>query len=362
MDSQSSQPQEPNSGVPVPPPINSLPSTPPVEPEPLNPPSPTPEEPAVSAPVSPIPDVLPLPTPAPSVAPLDSVPPTKPIEPVQTITPIQVVQPQAQNLNSSPAPPAPSGENASIANPKYWLTIVGFLVVEGALLLVDRKIAIIKLIPWIIWVSALVGMYIAITKLKSAGTDSLTKSDKYKMVLFMAIDPVIGQAAYYYSFKKSLPQNAKISLKIGWKVFLIELIPTFIIILVLAIVLAIPALQRNSWLNQNNTNFKSDVTKIDKDITDAGNAVTSQNTDSLQADCQNLIKDTKTTESLSAYPVKLTQAKLTAALQILNLGGTNCVSAVTQYNTTLLNLAGEQFENGIGQLNTVTKQIEVTSP
>jgi len=183
--------------------------------------------------------------------------PSYPNQPqVMTPQPPTGIPPSPQPAVQPPVPPTPqmpnqmpsyeSGEDAKISSPKYWLTVYGILALYTLLDVIDarQKIKIISLVVFIAWLVLLIFCYRNVSRVKASGQDVLTKEEKFKMVFFMSVDPVIAQAFFYYRLKKVLPQTAKTALKIGWKVFFLQIAPTIVGFLVLVVLIAIPSLQK----------------------------------------------------------------------------------------------------------------------
>jgi hypothetical protein len=291
------------------------------------------------------------------------------------------MNPDAQQPNYNPAPqvspaqpvvsaPQPSmqppissntgyepGENAKISSPKYWLTVYGIFALYILLEVANShlKIKIIGLVVLLAWLVVLILCYRNISKAKATGQDVLTKDEKYKMVVFMSVDPVIAQAFFYYRLKKSLPQTARVALKIGWKVFFLQLLPTIVgfLLLVIVILLAIPALQKNSWYNSNSSKFVSQVQTVSNDVNSAAQDVQSQNATQLQTDCQQLKTDVASLQQIPAYPVQSTASKISQGENALATGATDCLNGLSQQDTNLINQAGNNFVTGLDDLNSI---------
>ena len=294
------------------------------------------------------------------------------------------VQSSPQPSGQPPMPPAtPSynqpasseSENAKISSPKYWLTVYGILALYILLDVIDRKVKILGLAVLIAWLVVLVICYRNISKLKASGADNLTKEEKYKMVFFMSVDPVIAQAFFYYRLKKSLPQTARTALKIGWKVFFLQIVPTIVGFVILVILLAIPALQKSSWSTTNLSKYKtayssisSDYTNISTDFssisqTPAANFQSSSLGSLLtqtQTDCTQLQTDTSSLKSLPEYPVSATNTQLHSAATTLSQAASDCLTGLNQSSVSLLNQSASELLQGSKDLASANATIQAT--
>ncbi len=246
-----------------------------------------------------------------------------------------------------------SSENAKISSPKYWLTVLGILALYVLLEAAASKLAFISVLIFLAWLVVLVICYRFISRMKAAGQDTLTKQDKYKMVAFMSADPVIAQAFYYYRLKKSLPQTADTALKIGWKVFFLQLLPPIILFFVVGALTATPALQKNSWYNSESTLFVSRVQAIGYDVNNVTHDMQSQNATQLQVDCQQLKTDVTSLEQIPAYPVQSTAAKISQGETALATGATDCLNGLNQKSSSLIIQANNNFVTGLNDLDAI---------
>jgi hypothetical protein len=251
------------------------------------------------------------------------------------------------------------GENAKISSPKYWLTVYGVFVLYILLEVANAhlKVKIIGIMVLLAWLVVLILCFRNISKVKAAGQDVLTKEEKYKMVFFLSVDPVIAQAFFYYRLKKSLPQTARTALKIGWKVFLLQLLPSIVGFLLLVILFATPALQKNSWYNSNSSKFVSQVQMVSDDVNSVAQDVQNQNVTQLQTDCQQLKIDVARLQQIPAYPVQSIASKISQGENALATGATNCLNGINQQDTNLINQAGSNFVVGLDDLNSVHSDV-----
>jgi uncharacterized membrane protein YhaH (DUF805 family) len=291
-------------------------------------------------------------------------------------------QPNAQHLPPTEAPSynqpisSETGENARISSPKYWLTVYGIFALYVLLEIIDKKVKILSLVVLLAWLVVLIICYRTISKLKVSGTDSLTKEEKYKMVFFMSVDPVLAQAFFYYRFKKSLPQTARIALKIGWKVFFLQVIPAVVGFFVLVVFLATPALQKNSWGDTNVNQFRTVYANLSSDYTNISNdfaSITytpavgfqSFSPDSTllsqtQADCTKLQTDASSLKLLPEYPVSATNTQLHSAATTLSQAASNCLTGLSQNNVSLIDQSVSDLVQGKKDLGSVNTTIQVT--
>lgn len=116
--------------------------------------------------------------------------------------------------------------------PKYILIV---LVIAGVYSLLNYYTSGFTFLAWLVF---LIVTYTTVSKLKATKADQITSSDKLKAVCFMAIDPIIAQAFYYYRLRKVHPNAAKSYNKLGWKILGLEIV--FLIIAAIPYGFAMP--------------------------------------------------------------------------------------------------------------------------
>lgn len=187
------------------------------------------------------PQPQPAPTPAPqaptqqpalNVSPNEA--PPQPIAAQPMPAPQPAPQPAAQAQQPAPNPSMSStqqpvmpgaAEDTKVLKPKYLLIILGVSIVANIASLVP-----ILIVLYIIVVITAVSIYVGGLKSKSKSTPLVfNQEEKTKTVLFMALSPIISQAIYYYVLKKSSPDFAKSANSVGWKVFGLLIISSFIL-------------------------------------------------------------------------------------------------------------------------------------
>lgn len=266
-----------------------------------------------------------------------------------------------------------ASEDARISSPKYWLTVYAILVLIILLSLIDKKVKILSVVVFLGWLVVLVICYRNVSKLKASSTDSLTKEEKYKMVFFMSVDPVIAQAFFYYRLSKSLPKTAKIALKIGWKVFFLQIMAVIVVVLIIVVIFAIPALQKGSWSNTNLSQYKNTYSSIKSDYSGISNdfqaisstpAANFQSTSldpkllsQTQTDCAKLKTDALSLKSLPVYPVSTTNTQLKSAANKLSQSATDCLTGLSQSSVSLLNQSTSELLQGTNDLASANKTI-----
>lgn len=279
----------------------------------------------------------------------------QPMQPMQT--PTQPMQPPSANNTYE------TGEDAKVSSPKYLLIVYGVLAayilldVVKTLLNIPIIYIVISILVPLVWLIGVILGYRTITNLKSSGNDSLSKKDKKTMVLFMSIAPIATQAFYYYRLKKILPQTSRISLKIGWKVFLLQLIPSIFFFLLFAFLLVGSGVQKSAWYNNYSTKFTSQAQAISNDIGSIALDAQNQNSSALQNDCQTLRTDVSNLRQIPAYPVQSTASKISQGENYLSSGATDCLNGTSQQSTSLINQAASSFNIGLNDLNSVHKAV-----
>jgi hypothetical protein len=237
--------------------------------------------------------------------------------------------------------------NAKISYPKYWLMVVGVVVMYS---IVAKYLS--PMVTYIIYVVVLAITYRSITKLKKRGKDQLTGKDKARMVLFMAFEPVVGQALYYYRLKKQMPISASIALWIGWKVLLL-----FLVGIAIFIVMTVT----QSWNYRYNVSFQSNLDNISADLNSITKASDQSDGTKLLAGCQKLAVEVASTQKLPAYPDDQIQSKLSGALNKLSKGAIDCEKAVTAADPSLLKQSNGELKNGYSDLKSVVKLMKSDS-
>jgi hypothetical protein len=255
------------------------------------------------------------------------------------------------------------GENAKISHPRYWLTVLGIIAILTLLGFIGKQFKITAVTSWIsliIWLVTLTICYKTVTKLKTTGRDDLDKPNKYKMVLFMAVDPIIAQAFYYYRLRKNHSNLAKLVNKIGWKVLGLDILFLILFGLPLSFALSRTSQAQVNWLNQNESSLKTTWNSINSDMTNLNNAEHSNNTSAMTAACQQLKADAASILQLPTYPTDTAQQDFSGGATTMQQGATDCISAVGQNSGSLFTQAVQEINSGHSQ---VYKGIQlVTSP
>ncbi len=112
-----------------------------------------------------------------------------------------------------------------IVSPRYVLTIltvygVSYIIIpmESSAYNIPESIMKLTYIVIIVILS-----YVTAVR-SSIKPDYLTKNEKYKIICYMWILPVITTLIFYFKFKKLRPSVAKTTRTIGVKVFLVQII------------------------------------------------------------------------------------------------------------------------------------------
>ncbi len=228
--------------------------------------------------------------------------------------------------------------DAHLRHPKYWLTII---IVVACYAAVASYLS--TLLTYAIYVVMIVLTFRTISKLKKHGIDELTQFDKYKMVFFMAFEPIIGQALYYYRLRKTMPKAAGIALSIGWKVF-------GLILIGLAIYIFSTVIQ--SWEYRYGNTFQVNLDKVTSDL----NAITADAKEydsvSLIENCNKLETDVAAIKKSPPFPNESVQAQLSNALATLDKGAKNCAKAVRFEDPPLLQQSNTELNKGLEDLKT----------
>lgn len=245
---------------------------------------------------------------------------------------------QVNQVDGHPTNAAVASQPADgkILHPKYWLTVIAVVIVYAVIFSF-----LPSFVAYVVYILVIGLMYRTIVLLKKKQKDMLTAGDKYLMVAYMAIDPLVGQGLYYYLLKKSKPESAKIALSVGWKVF-----GLFLVGMCIYIFFAVT----QSWQYRHGVAFQASVDKITTDI----NAITADSKayDSLGliANCTKLIDDTAATKKIPTFPVQTTQSSLSGALGLLGDAANDCVRAVRTEDPTLLKSSETNIQTGYDEL------------
>ena len=318
-------------------------------------------------------------TPAPlqPQAPLPPQQQTLPPQP-QAVQPVQ--QPQLQQTYPQPIAPQPlqqqqqqqqnpqnpqsvyyaqngQGADARISKPKYWLTIFGVLIAYASVILMLRIIGL-GIVGSLAWVVLLVFCWLHVNKIKAAGSDTLTESNKMRAIVFMTVDPLIGQAVYYFRLKGTQPQTAKILNKIGWKIFGIFFIPVVIGLSVLIMLLTVGGVQTKAWYAKNGQTLQTSYTAIGSDLSDIEKGGSASSLAGVQTACKKIMSDVGTLKAIPAYPVADTAAKLQSAADTLTKAAEDCDSGIANKDRATVEKAGTEITDGQQKLDAVVQLIE----
>jgi hypothetical protein len=246
-------------------------------------------------------------------------------------------------------------EDAKISHPKYWLTII---LVALAAVLLNR----IPYVYMVLWLVVIVICFLTISKMKTRGIDRLVSSEKYKMTFFMAFDPLIAQALYYYRLRKSLPETASKALKIGWKTFILQVIS--FIILTAGLIAAAAALGGSgpAWNRTYGPQFSSGMSAVNTDLRSIFQDVKTNNSVALRTDCQQVKTDVGSLQALPKHPVQATNAQISKTVSDLAQAADDCVGAASQspVNVTLLNKSGTEFIAALDESAAIKPLISAT--
>lgn len=243
--------------------------------------------------------------------------------------------------------------DSKIRQPKYWLTMVGVLIIYGALYILSFYVPYANSLSLAIFIILVIIAYLEISKLKKKNVDDFSSKDKIKMIAFMTFSPIITQALYYYRLRKKLPNLAKIALKVGWKVFGIAMaIGVFEVIGIIA--LNFDAFKLSVWNENHRAEFMSAVNKINKNITDVSNSTTAEE---VRAGCTNLKTDSQAVLDIVEYPVEETQTAIDDSINVLSKAADDCITSINTGNQPLFIQAGEDVEGGYTSLSNKAKEI-----
>jgi hypothetical protein len=234
--------------------------------------------------------------------------------------------------------------DSRISHPKYWLGIIIVVVFYSTI-----ATYLSLMITDVIYICVFGLMYLSITKLLKRGNDGLTKRDKYRMVMFMALTPIVGQMLYYIRLKEKMPIAARLATWIGWRVLAIFVIGA-------GIYIAIAVTQ--SWQFRYGTQFQSQLNIIAEDLNSITADAREYDSPSLQNNCTKLAHDADDTKALPQYPDVHVQDGMSLALNKLHDGAKECASAVKAGDADKLLKANTELKQGYGQLRLVVSQMK----
>jgi hypothetical protein len=237
--------------------------------------------------------------------------------------------------------------DAKIYHPQYWLSIIVAVAIYSVI-----ASYLSTLLTYAIYVGMLVFVFQTISRLKKRGKDDLTQGDKYKMVLFMAFEPVVAQALYYYRLRKTMPKAAGIALSIGWKVFLL-----FMIGIVIYVFIAVT----QSWQYRYGSQFQVSIDNISSNLSAITADAKEYDSLSLIANCKRLSDNINVMKKIPPFPDIPTQSALKDALTTLQKGAGDCVVSVRNENPPLLKQSDEELKNGFDQLKQAIKLMKNSS-
>jgi|GEM_PF-4603045 len=140
-------------------------------------------------------------------------------------------------------------------------------------------------------------------------------------------------------------------------IVLIALIVAVAVMVLIVLLGNSTASQVNKWRAQNHTAFDNYDTAIRNDSNNIVNDISNYNVVSLQTDCNTLKSDVQSMLALPPYPVATTQASFHNALEELSKSGTDCETAITQQNTSLINQSLQEQLTGLRQFNSLEATI-----
>jgi hypothetical protein len=142
-----------------------------------------------------------------------------------------------------------------------------------------------------------------------------------------------------------------------WLIVLLSIVGCIIII---AVIIAIPALQKNSWANANNAKLNTIIGNFNVDNNAANTAVSIGNSNGLRIACIELGAGADKLQALPAYPISKTQTELDIAIAEIKQGSSECSQAISQKNSTALVKASKEIQAGMSSLSKAVTAIGAT--
>lgn len=248
-----------------------------------------------------------------------------------------------------------SGENARMRHPMYWLTVVAIISVYwGALslLYLANVSGLVFSVPVILVV--LIALVIHVKKLKRANRTMLSKKDKYISVVLMTLDVLIGQAVYYYTLRKTQPENAKTFNKMGWKILGIAML----MLVVLYFFMTVGNLTGKTWYKKNGDAFVTAYNAIRQDLVGISSAVELADDNAALGACQQLSKNVAALQALPDYPIEETRQTLDTAASDLAQAAKDCEDGINNQDETTFATSATRALDGVKKLNTAYGAIQ----
>jgi hypothetical protein len=266
----------------------------------------------------------------------DSLPVTPLTNPViPTTTPLVSALPVA-----TPLPTGTRLVDAKLFHTKYLFLIFGGYAIY-AVIAVATPDAIWSILSKLIFFLFLAYVAKSVTELKTRPNDALTENDKAKMILMMMLDPLVGQAMYYYRLKKTKPLMAKIALKVGWKIFLFTIIELFIIVGVFV---------SQTWTAQHEPAYKNGLQSLSSDFSGLQQAAKSNDATAIKSSCSKIGDDVDVMKKIPDYPDAAIQTKIKSGLDSLKSSSNDCIDGVDQNDANLVKKSATELTAGVNSL------------
>lgn len=284
-----------------------------------------------------------------------------PVNPEAMQAPVQpaVQQPvaPAQTPSQNPQPLQTTGiddQDAKLRAKGILLAIIIVVLYFGVLILLPKALGISalgNLVSFLAWIASMVAVVLQVSSLKKTGVDALSKTAKRNSIVLMSIDPLIGQAIYYFGLRGKLPNTASKLNKIGWKVFGLWVLAVAIPIFVLAVLLSVNGIQSKAWSSSYSKDFFATTETLRSDISSASLAISRQDAPGLQSACERVTSDINDLKGIRQYPDKTIAQSIEQASDTLAEGAKNCTNGVKQSDKTLLSQAGSQISKGVTEMD-----------
>ena len=261
--------------------------------------------------------------------------------------PTEATSPFPQNAqvgSTFPANPQPvslplSDETSKINKPKYWFGIIGVVLAYVIL----SNVPIVSSLLSVLWIVIVILCVRAIIQLNKTGVDILPEKEKFKMVIYMALDPLISQALYYYILKKQMPATAKKALSIGWKTFIIQILLGALIYVALVLVVSYGGISHKAQDKKTAADYSQQVQQTGSDITKLANNIKAGSTSALLTDCQTVKDDAAKLQTITPFSAKTLADKVAQSNTILNQATNDCLTAANQSDSSLLTQSASEF-------------------
>lgn len=244
--------------------------------------------------------------------------------------------------------------DSRISHPKYWLTAIAiqtllFICYVYSSLIAIRQIAIITLCLFF-----LILVILHIKKLLNRNMDQISERDKWILIVVVALFSLLALPVYFLSLRKKKPAIALVSVKIGFKIIVLNALYSIAFI---AVIFITGLGATTPWTQQESQQFNSYISTLENDTNTIYANVEAKNIAKTRIACDQLGNDVAKNKTLRPYPDHKIQAKLREGLSVISKASEDCIKGIDDGDTTAANQSTDEILSGFKSINSAIDEI-----